>query len=62
MTLRYLLNRFRLKEPYHGCFSKKALREAKEKLRSQNKLVFFAKRLKSRDDTLKMIPRGARRA
>lgn len=62
MALRYLLNRFRLKEPHHGCFSKKALRKAKKKLRSQNKLAFFAKRLKSRDDTLKMILRSARRA
>lgn len=62
MTLRRLLNRFCLKEPYHGCFSEKALREAKKGLRRRNKLDFLAKMLKSQDDTLKMGLRGARKA
>lgn len=62
MALRRSLNCFCLKEPYHGCFSKKAFREAKKGLRRRNKLGFLAKMLKSQDDMLKMALRAARRA
>lgn len=62
MTLRRSLNRFCLKEPYHGCFPEKALRKARKGVRRQNKFGFLAKMLKSQDDTFKMALRGARRA